>query len=379
MLLLLLLLPQENLTSGWTEAEEDHRSPSGSESDTAAGTGLETGPEAVLVPLVFGLIFVLGVLGNCLVLLERYGSLGTRGGGGNGATRGSVTNIWIVNLSSADLGFLLFCVPFQASVYSLPHWLFGSFLCRFSHFCSSVSMLVSILTLVAMSVDRYLAVVRAGKAVRVRSRRNALVGVCVIWTLSVLFSVPVAQHQVLTGHTAAPNSTFCWESWSQHAHRRVYKVCVFVLGFVVPLLLISCCYVKILFHLHRKIKNTSKKSERSKQKTTQTVLMVVTAFALCWLPHHIIVMWVEFGLFPLNDASFVFRIVSHCLSYGHSCLNPVLYAFLSENFRKASRQVFDCHFLYSTPPPDAMVRFHIENFSTTLSDHGVTSRGSRTL
>lgn len=101
--------------------------------------------------------------------------------------------------------------------------------------------------------------------------------------------------------------------------------------------------------------------------TAQTVLLLVAAFAICWMPHHIIAMWVEFGTFPLNDASFVFRIVSHCLSYGNSCVNPVLYAFLSENFRRARHQVFTCHFLFTAPPSTKVTRLRMETCSTTHS------------
>uniref|UniRef100_H3CXY5 G-protein coupled receptors family 1 profile domain-containing protein n=1 Tax=Tetraodon nigroviridis TaxID=99883 RepID=H3CXY5_TETNG len=286
------------------------------------------GLEAVMVPVVFGLIFVVGVFGNCLVMLVI----------GKGRNGSSPTNVFILNLCAADLLFLIFCVPLHATIYSLPEWLFGAFLCKFAHFFSTVFMLVSIFTLASMSVDRYIAVVRSGTSSSLRSRRNALAALCVIWTLSLVCSVPVAQHQVLVTHPRAPNSTFCWEEWSG-ASKHSYKVSVLLLGFLLPLLLISCCYIRVLFHLHKKMKNMSKKSERSKTKTAQTVLLLVAAFTICWMPHHIIAMWVEFGKFPLNDSSFVFRIVSHCLSYGNSCVNPILYAFLSENFRRACHQV----------------------------------------
>ncbi|CAK6983313.1 galanin receptor type 1b, partial [Scomber scombrus] len=323
-----------------------------------------SGPEAVVVPVVFGLIFVVGVVGNCLVMVV-IGRVKYRGGGG-GRRTGSPTNIFILNLSVADLSFLLLCVPLHATIYSLDEWLFGAFLCKAGHYFLTVSMLVSIFTLVVMSADRYVAVVRPRKAPCVRSRRNALVAVCVIWILSLVVSVPVAQHQILTSHPAAPNHTFCWEMWAG-ASRRTYKVSMVLLGYLLPLLLISCCYAKVLFHLHKKMKNMSKKSESSKRKTAQTVLLVVAVFTVCWMPHHIITMWVEFGSFPLTHASFVLRIVSHCLSYGNSCMNPVLYAFLSENFRKSCRQVFSCCFLCPPPPAAAMVRFRAETFSTTQS------------
>ncbi|XP_037548316.1 galanin receptor type 1b [Nematolebias whitei] len=336
----------------------------GNESSVRAelpGSSGGPGPEAVVVPVVFGLIFVVGVVGNSLVMVV-IGRVKSSGG----ARALSPTNIFILNLSAADLLFLLFCVPLHATIYSLPEWVFGAFLCSFGHFFSTVSMLVSIFTLVAMSVDRYIAVVRSKSSACVRSRRNAQVGLCVIWTMSLLCSIPVAQHQVLTNHPSAPNSTFCWENWSGSS-RFAYKVSVLLLGFVVPLLLICCCYTRVLCHLQKKMKNMSKKSERSKRKTAQTVLLVITAFTICWMPHHIIAMWVEFGTFPLNDASFAFRIVSHCLSYGNSCVNPVLYAFLSENFRKACHQVFARHLLYSPPSNGKVVRLRMDNFSTSHS------------
>ncbi|XP_028257986.1 galanin receptor type 1b [Parambassis ranga] len=361
------MLLAANDSSGWADLPVSNRSAAPAGGTAVAGGG--PGPEAVIVPVVFGLIFVVGMVGNSLVMVVigkvRFSSGGS-GRGGMGRRALSPTNIFILNLSVADLSFLLFCVPIHATIYSLPEWVFGAFLCKFGHYFSTVSMLVSIFTLVAMSVDRYIAVVRSKNSPCVRSRKNVLFGLCVIWTLSLVCSVPVAQHQVVTNHPTAPNSTFCWENWTGMS-KRAYKVTILLLGYLLPLLLISCCYAKVLFHLHKKMKNMSKKSERSKRKTAQTVLLVVAAFTICWMPHHIIVMWVEFGTFPLNDASFAFRIVSHCLSYGNSCVNPILYAFLSENFRKACRQVFSCQFLYPPPPKGEGVRFRMDNFSTTHS------------
>ncbi|XP_061592474.1 galanin receptor type 1b [Cololabis saira] len=358
------MLPPRNDCLLW-DALQDPNASAGPAGDPH---GEGPGPEAVAVPLLFGLIFVLGVLGNLLVVGVILG-LGRRGA----AHPPGPTNVFLLNLSAADLGFLLVCVPPQATVYSLPHWVFGGFLCSFGHFFTSACMLVSIFTLVAMSADRYLAVVRARSALCVRSRRNALAGVLLIWGASLACSGPVARHQVLlTGHPSAPNSTFCWEDWSGAGQgRRAYKVLVLVLGFLLPLLLICWCYSRVLCHLHKKMMTKSKKSKRSKKKTTQTVLLVVAAFTICWMPHHIIAMWVEFGTFPLNDATFAFRIISHCLSYGNSCVNPILYAFMSENFRKACRQVLGRHFLSSMPPHGTVVRFRLDNFSTTHSTTNV--------
>ncbi|KAF1496393.1 Galanin receptor type 1, partial [Eudyptula minor novaehollandiae] len=292
-----------------------------------------------IVPVLFGLIFLLGMVGNTLVFVV----LGCLRPGGRPSH--STTNIFILNLSIADFCFLLFCIPFQATIYTLPEWIFGAFFCKWVHYLAMATMLVSTFTLVAMSVDRYIAVVHAKRSPSICSKRNAALGVGVIWLLSLLIATPVAQHQALmSGHQQAPNNSFCWEHWADGSTaKQVYKVTILLVGYLLPLVLITCCYV--LYHLHMKVKNISKKSERAKKKTALLmVLLMVTVFLLSWLPHHIITMWAEFGQFPLNNVSFTFHIISHCLAYGNSCINPIIYAFLSENFRKACQQVFPCKF-----------------------------------
>ncbi|KAG9278933.1 galanin receptor type 1 [Astyanax mexicanus] len=301
------------------------------------------GVDNLVTLLIFGLIFTLGVLGNSLVItvLARRKS---------GQQR-STTNVFILNLSIADLSYLLFCIPFQSTVYMMPSWIFGEFICKFVHYFFTVSMLVSIFTLSAMSVDRYVAIVHCRKSSSIRVVRHALAGVAVIWALSLAMAAPVAHHQSIV--ESKDNSTFCWEVWPNHTRRKIYVVFTFIFGYLLPLILISFCYAKVLNHLHKKLRNVSKKSEASKKKTAQTVLVVVVVFCLSWLPHHVVHLWVEFGSFPLNQASFLFRVAAHCLAYSNSSVNPIIYAFLSENFRQAYKQVFRCQVASECPVHDA--------------------------
>ncbi|CAO2594586.1 Galanin receptor type 1 [Lemmus lemmus] len=298
--------------------------------------------ENFITLVVFGLIFAMGVLGNSLVITVLARSK-------PGKPR-STTNLFILNLSIADLAYLLFCIPFQATVYALPTWVLGAFICKFIHYFFTVSMLVSIFTLAAMSVDRYVAIVHSRRSSSLRVSRNALLGVGFIWALSIAMASPVAYHQRL--YHGDRNQTFCWELWPNQLHKKAYVVCTFVFGYLLPLLLICFCYAKVLNHLHKKLKNMSKKSEASKKKTAQTVLVVVVVFGISWLPHHVVHLWAEFGAFPLTQASFFLRITAHCLAYSNSSVNPIIYAFLSENFRKAYKQVFKCHICNESVPND---------------------------
>ena len=105
-------------------------------------------PTSVIVSVVFSLIFLLGTIGNSLVLavLLRSGQVGY-----------NTTNLFILNLSVADFFFIIFCVPFQATIYSLEGWVFGSFMCKVVHFFINLTMYASSFTLAAVSVDRYAA------------------------------------------------------------------------------------------------------------------------------------------------------------------------------------------------------------------------------
>ena len=102
-------------------------------------------PTSVIVSVVFSLIFLLGTIGNSLVLavLLRSGQVGY-----------NTTNLFILNLSVADFFFIIFCVPFQATIYSLEGWVFGSFMCKVVHFFINLTMYASSFTLAAVSVDR---------------------------------------------------------------------------------------------------------------------------------------------------------------------------------------------------------------------------------
>lgn len=103
-------------------------------------------PTSVIVSVVFSVIFLLGTVGNSLVLavLLRSGQVGY-----------NTTNLFILNLSVADFSFIIFCVPFQATIYSLEDWVFGSLMCKVVHFFINLTMYASSFTLAAVSVDRY--------------------------------------------------------------------------------------------------------------------------------------------------------------------------------------------------------------------------------
>jgi len=94
-------------------------------------------------------IFLVALIGNGLVCFIVLSSPRMR----------TVTNYFIANLAVGDILMSLFCVPFSfVSILILHFWPFGAVLCHLVNYSQAVSVLVSAYTLVAISVDRYMAI-----------------------------------------------------------------------------------------------------------------------------------------------------------------------------------------------------------------------------
>lgn len=102
-----------------------------------------------IVYIMYISIFIFALLGNGIVCYIVYSSPRMK----------TVTNYFIVNLAVGDILLTLFCVPFSFfSILILQYWPYGSVLCHLVNYCQAVSVLVSAYTLVAISVDRYSAI-----------------------------------------------------------------------------------------------------------------------------------------------------------------------------------------------------------------------------
>lgn len=83
----------------------------------------------------------------------------------------------------------------------------------------------------------------------------------------------------------------------------------------------------------------STKRKRSERKVTRMVSIVVAVFVLCWLPFYIFnVTSVTGSIKPTSAVKSTFDFVV-VLGYTNSCANPILYAFLSDNFKKSFQNV----------------------------------------
>jgi hypothetical protein len=89
----------------------------------------------------------------------------------------------------------------------------------------------------------------------------------------------------------------------------------------------------------------SAESRRGKKRVTRMVCIVVVIFAVCWCPIQLVLVLKSLALFEITPLTVMIQIISHVLAYMNSCVNPFLYALISDNFRKAFRKVVYCRSL----------------------------------
>ncbi|XP_048357904.1 delta-type opioid receptor [Sphaerodactylus townsendi] len=283
---------------------------------------------AIAITALYSVVCVVGLLGNILVMygIVRYTKMKT------------ATNIYIFNLALAD-ALATSTLPFQSAKYLMSTWPFGELLCKVVLSIDYYNMFTSIFTLTMMSVDRYIAVCHPVKALDFRTPAKAkIINVC-IWVLSSVIGVPIMIMAVTRSKDGIvmcilrfPEPQIYWDT--------VTKICVFIFAFLVPILVITVCYGLMILRLKSvRLLSGSKEKDRNLRRITRMVLVVVAAFIICWTPIQIfVIVWTLVSIDknnPYVEASLHFCIA---LGYTNSSLNPVLYAFLDENFKRCFRE-----------------------------------------
>ncbi|XP_053430291.1 LOW QUALITY PROTEIN: somatostatin receptor type 4 [Nycticebus coucang] len=311
---------EDELQATWPPAANASRAPA----EEAAGTGAAGAAGMVTIQCVYALVCLVGLVGNALVIfvILRYAKMKT------------ATNIYLLNLAIADELFML-SVPFVASSAALRHWPFGSVLCRAVLSVDGLNMFTSVFCLTVLSVDRYVAVVHPLRATTYRRPSVAKLINLGVWLASLLVTLPIAIFAD-TRPARGGQAVACNLHWPHPAWSAVFVVYTFLLGFLLPVLAIGLCYLLIVGKMRAvALRAGWQQRRRSEKKITRLVLMVVAVFVLCWMPFYVVQL---LNLF-VTSLDTTINHVSLILSYANSCANPILYGFLSDNFRRSFQRV----------------------------------------
>ncbi|KAL0197868.1 hypothetical protein M9458_006408, partial [Cirrhinus mrigala] len=305
---------------------------------TDAGNRAGTSMAGILIPLIYIIVCIVGLGGNSLVIhiVLHY------------SKTESVTNIYILNLAIADELFML-GLPFLAVQNAMHSWPFGSFTCRLVMTVDGINQFTSIFCLTVMSIDRYLAVVHPIRSSKWRRPQVAKAVNGTIWAVSFLVVLPV----VIFANVQREGG-ICNIIWPEPANiwGAAFIIYTSTVGFFFPLLVICMCYLLIVIKIRssgKKVHATSTKRRKSERKVTRMVVIVVAVFVFCWMPFYAlnIINLVE----SLRDEPQGLHLFVVVLSYANSCANPIVYGFLSDNFKRGFRKA-----LTTSPPSSSSIR-----------------------
>ncbi|XP_076015208.1 mu-type opioid receptor [Genypterus blacodes] len=303
---------------------------------------------AIVITALYSIVCVVGLVGNVLVMyvIIRYTKMKT------------ATNIYIFNLALAD-ALVTSTLPFQSVNYLMGTWPFGDVLCKMVMSIDYYNMFTSIFTLTTMSIDRYVAVCHPVKALDFRTPHNAkIVNVC-NWILSSAIGLPVmfmasttVSYQTPAGivdcKLVFPHPPWYWDI--------LLKICVFIFAFIMPVLIITVCYGLMILRLKSvRMLSGSQEKDRNLRRITRMVLVVVAVFIVCWTPIHVYVIITALVNIPSSTLQTITWHFCIALGYTNSSLNPVLYAYLDENFKRCFRE-------FCTPSPSVL---ELQNSSRT--------------
>ncbi|GAA6229636.1 C-X-C chemokine receptor type 3-like [Lates japonicus] len=292
------------------------------------------GSEAVLIPVLYSVVLVVGLLGNVLllvVLAQKRRSW-------------SISDIFISHLGVADI-LLLLTLPFWA-VQAAHHsgWSCGGFLCKFSGAVFDINLYVGIFLLVCICLVHCLSIVHTTRLCFLKTPAFAHISCALVWVISLLLTIPDWIF-LEAWKDEAKGRTLCAHIYS--GSQLLSRLPHHILGFLLPVAILIICCSCMLISLQSKSKSPQK------QRAITVILLMVVVFFLLWMPYNITLIVDTFRSHsketqggssgnPSEGSLKAALIGTSALACVHACLRPLLYLGLCGNFRKRTLAALRC-------------------------------------
>uniref|UniRef100_A0A668AIW1 C-C motif chemokine receptor 8 n=1 Tax=Myripristis murdjan TaxID=586833 RepID=A0A668AIW1_9TELE len=326
--------------------------------------------EAYFLPVLYSIFFLLGLVGNTLVIWIIACGVRLR----------SMTDVSLLSLAFADL--LLVCsLPFLAH-QARDQWVFGEAMCKIVLGAYFIGFYCGIFFVTLMSIDRYLAIVHAVYALRARTRFYGVIAAVVTGLAGCLASFPeIAFLAIEESRSTNGNKTYyCAPSYSAardiESNRHLWTLFglfkMNILGLLIPAVIMGYCYTRIIMRLLH--------TQSSKKQAIRLVVVVVAVFFCCWVPYNVASFFKSLELLDVyaacNSSKAIRKAlqVTEAIAYSHSCLNPILYVFVGQKFRKHLLRLMNrspcrlCQIMKTLIPQDSRINGSVYSQTTSVDE-----------
>ncbi|XP_068839234.1 C-C chemokine receptor type 1-like [Capricornis sumatraensis] len=273
---------------------------------------------AQLLPPLYSVVFVIGLIGNILVVLVlmKY-------------KRWRISNIYLLNLAISDLIFL-FTLPFWIDYRVKDDWIFGDAMCKLLSGFFFLGLYSKIFFIILLTIDRYLIIVHPLSKLWCWYITSGTITCIVTWVLAILASVPglyFSKTQWWFTHYT------CSLHFPPESHGRKWKqflaLKLNILGLILPLLVIIVCYSQI-------VKIMLRVSNKKRVKAMHLIFVIMITFFLFWMPYDLTVFVSAFqdSLCEHCSQLDLAMEVTEAIAYVHCCVNPMVYVFFRGGYRR---------------------------------------------
>nr|XP_058934517.1 prokineticin receptor 1 [Kogia breviceps] len=266
----------------------------------------------------------------------------------------NLTNLLIANLAISDFLVAVICCPFEMDYYVVRQlsWEHGHVLCASVNYLRTVSLYVSTNALLAIAIDRYLAIVHP---LRPRMKYQTATGlIALVWVVSILIAIPSAYFTTETVLliVKSQEKIFCGQIWpvDQQIYYKSYFLFLFSIEFVGPVVTMTLCYARISRELWFKAvpgfqTEQIRKRLRCRRKTVLVLMCILTAYVLCWAPFYGFTFVRDFfpTVFVKEKHYLTAFYVVECIAMSNSMVNTVCFVTVQNNTIKYCKKIVVLH------------------------------------
>lgn len=285
----------------------------------------------ILMPLFYSIVFVVGLLGNCLALHVIRPNM----------KKINSTTLYSLNLVISDILFTL-SLPLRIIYYGMGfHWPLGEALCKISGLIFYINTYAGVNFMTCLSVDRFIAVVlplRFGRLRKVSNVRYICVGV---WLVVLAQTLPLLGMPMTNEEPNGHITCMEYPNFEKVDYIATVLIGAVFLGYIIPVVTILVCYSVLCskLHLSAKTNHLTEKSGRSR-KAIGVICCVSLVFVVCFSPYHIDILQYMIRKLASNpDCADLtaFQVSLHitvCLMNLNSCLDPFIYFFACKGYKR---------------------------------------------
>ncbi|XP_059895522.1 vertebrate ancient opsin-like [Gadus macrocephalus] len=295
---------------------------------TSTGTEMLSPTGFVVLSVALGFIMTFGFVNNFVVLLLfcKFKTLRTP------------VNMLLLNISVSDMLVCVFGTTLSFASSIKGRWLLGRIGCSWYGFVNSCFGIVSLISLVILSYDRYSTLTVCNNN-RWPDYHKPLVAVCCSWVYSLVWTVPPLLGW--SSYDLEGAGTSCSVSWKvRTAQSHAYIICLFIFCLGLPMLLMVYCYGRLLWAVKQVGKHRRTAVRRREYRILFMVLTTVVCYLVCWMPYGVVAMMATFG--PDNIISPVASVVPSLLAKSSTVINPLIYILMNKQFYRCFLILFHC-------------------------------------